>query len=406
MLKRFDIKKAPIIGGTLVAALWTATAFAAPGVDTDNHTILVGASTALSGPQSFYAQENEGARARFEHANDTNELNGWKIKYKVVDDAYQPTRNLANVKKLVEQNDVFALVCNQGTPTNVAASKYLKGTDVPVVGPTEGYPPLAKLPNYFVLMPNYSWEAGLATEYAIKDMGIKKVGILYENDDLGTPAKEGAAAVLKAHGMKAVATVPFDVNTVDFSGQVGKLASAGAEAVIIWGSNGNLASALKAASTFGFAPKWFGPFWGADPSTYRLAGSRVDGAYFTSWFEPVTVDDEATQTFVDAMHKYASKTPIGALAENGWSEASLFVHAVKRLVKDGKAITRANLIDSLNSFRDVDIGVVNHVTFTKENHDVGVTEETLVQAKGGEFHQATESMAFPKAALDVTNSQE
>lgn len=404
MLKRLTVKWAPITGTALIAALWTAVAVAAPGVNAAKHTITVGASTALSGAQSFYAQENEGAMARFKHANATNELNGWKIKYKLLDDAYQPTRNLANVKKLVEQDHVFALVCNQGTPTNVAAAKYLKGTNVPVVGPTEGYPPLAKLRNYFVLMPNYSWEAGLATRYAIKHLGIKKVGILYENDDLGTPAKKGAIAVLKANGMKPVATVPFNVNTVDFSGEVGKLASAGAQAVIIWGSNGNIASALKAASTFGFAPKWFGPFWGADPSTYRLAGKRVDGAYFTSWFEPVTVKDKATRAFVKSMHKYERKTPIGALAENGWSEASLFVEGVKRLIKDGKKITRANLIASLDSLRNADIGVVKHVTFTKNNHDVGVTKEMLVKAANGKFYKATPAVSFPEAALNVTNS--
>lgn len=400
MISRLTWKIALAAATVLVAG----TANATPGVNAKDHTITVGASTALSGPQSFYAQENEGALARFEYANHSNELKGWKIKYKLLDDGYQPTSNLANVKKLVEQEHVFAIVCNQGTPTNVAASKYLKGTNVPVIGPTEGYPPLAKLPNYFVLMPNYSWEAGLATQYAVKKLHLKKVGILYENDDLGTPAKEGADAVLRANGITAVAAVPFNVNNVDFSGQIAKLASAGAQAVIVWGSNGNIASALKAANTFGFSPKWFGPFWGADPSTYRLAGKDVDGAYFTSWFAPITVNDKATQVFVDSMHQYASSTPIGALAENGWAEASLFVHAMQKVIAQKKTINRTNLISALNSLHNADIGLVKNVTFTKENHDVGTTKEMLVRAAGGKFHKATPYMSFPEAALKVTQS--
>lgn len=377
-----------------------------PGIDSTAKTILIGAGTSFSGPQSFYAQVNMGAKARFQLANDTDELKGWKINYKLVDDSYIPTRNLANMKKLVEQDKVFAIVVNQGTPTNVAASKYLSTVpEVPVVGPTEGYPPLAKFPNYFVLMPNYSWEAGLETQYAVKKLGAKKVAVLYENDDLGTPAKEGTTAVLESMGMKPAALVPFSADAVDFTGPVSTLAKAQADAVIVYGGNGNIASALKAANSLGFEPHWFGPFWGADPSTYRLAGPLVDGMYFSSWFKPLTDDDASTNAFVDAMKKYSPKTPIGGLAANGWSEASLFVEGVKTLIDEGKPISRVNLMDALNHFQDKDIGMVQHVTFTKEDHDIGLTQEVLVQAKGGKYYSVTPSMKFPDAALHLTDSK-
>jgi branched-chain amino acid transport system substrate-binding protein len=369
-----------------------------PGVDPKTKTITIGASTAVTGPQSFYYQENQGAMAYFNMLNANGGIDGWKIDYKLLDDAYQPSKNLANVQKLVEQEHVFAIVVNQGTPTNVEAAHYLANTSTPVVGPTEGVLKLAAYPNYFALMPNYGWEAGLVTQYAHDKLGATKVGILYENDDLGIPANVGATATLKALGLTPVASVPFSVNTTDFSPYISELASKGAQTVVMWGSNGNVAAALKAANRISFNPKWFTPFWIADPSTIKLAGSQMNGVYSVSWFLPTTAP--ASQDFVTEMQKSYPKA-IGSLAENGWSEASLFGYALKQLLDSGKPVTQQNFMDTLNSMKNADIGTVKSVTFTKDKHTVGVDKEILIQNQGGKFVQATDLLSFPQAALDA-----
>lgn len=369
-----------------------------PGVDQTTKTITVGASTAMSGPESFYYEINQGAQAYFNMVNAKGGIDGWKIHYKLLDDAYQPSRNLSNVQKLVQQNHVFAVVANQGTPTNAVAAHYLANTSTPVVGPTEGLLKLASYPNYFVLMPNYGWEAGLAAQYAHDKLGTTKIGILYENDALGIPAKIGATATLKSLGLNPVASIPFDVNTTDFSPYIAELAAKGAQAVIMWGSNGNVASALTASKAIAFNPKWLTPFWIADPSTVKLAGSLMNGVYSVSFFLPTT--SASGQVFVNEMKKYYPQA-IGALAENGWSEASLFGYGLKQLLASGRPVTQQNLMAVFDSMKNAGIGTVPSVSFTKINHTIGVNKDLIIQDQNGRFVQVSGLVPFPRAALNA-----
>ncbi|MCL8207507.1 MAG: ABC transporter substrate-binding protein [Actinomycetia bacterium] len=382
----------------------TATPAAAPGVDAKTKTITVGASTPFTGPATVYSEINMGAAAYFKAVDAKGGIDGWKINYTLLDDGYNPAKNLANVQTLVKQDHVFAIVVNQGTPTNVAAAHFLANTNVPVVGPAEGAPALSHYPNYFVLMPNYAWEAGLAAQYAVQKLGATKVGILYENDDLGIPAKTGAEAELKALGLSPVAAIPFEVTTTDFSPYVGELASKGAQAVLLWGANPNAAAALRAANQIGFHPKWLMAFWIADPSTYKLAGSLLDGVYFPMWFQPLGSRSPAMEAYKAAMRTYEPSTPIGSLAENGYTEASLFGYALKELLDQHKAITQANLIQVLDSLHNADIGTAQGVSFSAADHTSGIHSERIVQAQNGQFVAITGLLPFPPAAVQAVGS--
>lgn len=369
-----------------------------PGVDKATKTITVGASTAVTGPESFYDSINQGSAAYFKMVDANGGVDGWKIDYKVLDDAYQPSRNLFNVEQLVQQDHVFAIVANQGTSTNAAAAHFLANTSTPVVAPAEGYPPLAHYPNYFVLMPQYGWEAALAVKYAANELKDRKVGVLYENDDLGLPARTGADAELKALGLTPVAEVPFNVTDTNLTPDVSRLQHAGADAVIMWGANSNAAAALKASAAASFKPHWFFPFWIADPSTVQLAGPALtDGIYCVSWFAPYSTP--AASSFRNAMKAYEPGVAPGALSENGWSGAALFVAGLRDVLTKHESVTQKHLMSALDAMKGVAVGPVSAVTFTQGNHGVGVREEKLVRGQNGKFITATPLMQFPHAAL-------
>ena len=389
-----------------LAGLWTTnggTGMAAepvPGVDPATKTITLGASSQYTGPVAFYANINNAAKAYFDMINARGGINGWKIKYIVLDDAYQPARAVANIKQLVEQDKVFALSVNEGSPTNAAAANYLKGTDVPNVAPPEGVPGLSKLPTFFVVMPNYAWEAGLAVQYAVQSLHAQKIAVMYEQDDVGIPALKGANAEAAALNMKIVADTTFEASTVDMTANVSKIAQSGADTVLYWGTTGAFAATLKAANAINFHPKWFTPFFLADPSVSKLVGTLNEGVYSTSWFDPATLNTPGVHEYVTAMD--AAKIPIGGLSSNGWLSAGCFVEAFKRLTDQHMDVTRANLMKVLYQFRNVNFTIVNAITFTEQNHDSGITKEAFVQAHNGNFYRVTKLMPFPPAALAAT----
>jgi len=95
-----------------------------PGVTTTS--ILLGGTAALSGPQSlYYAPVAKGAQAYFAYVNAQGGVYGRKIDYRVVDDAYDPEQTALATKKLVEQDQVFAIFKSIGTELTLAVRTYL-----------------------------------------------------------------------------------------------------------------------------------------------------------------------------------------------------------------------------------------------------------------------------------------
>lgn len=372
----------------------------APGVDTHTKTITVGASTQMTGPVSFYDAINQGAKAYFAMVNAEGGVDGWKINYKLLDDGYQPVRNLQNVKTLVQNDHVFALVANEGTSTNTAAANYLGGTSTPVVAPTEGNPALSRYGNYFVLMPNYVETGATTAAYLVHHAGAKRIGMLYENDDLGQPALSGAQQALKRMGKQLVAAVPFNVTDTNFVPYVSQLKQANVDTVMIWGSNANVASAMKAADQLGVNVQWYAPFFIADPSTVHLASQQDLARLRTvSWYKPYSSTDPQVQQFRHALKKYSPAASLGALAENGWNSGAMFVAGLKTLVASGKAITQPNLIAVLNSLNGIKFGTLTgDVAYSSGDHRVGYTaaqSTSFAAYKDGRFDVTTPPTQFP-----------
>src|SRR6201995_4745106 len=117
----------------LVSVLLTATACsvqaADPGV-TDSE-IKLGQTMPYSGPASGYAITGRVEAAYYEMINAKGGVNGRKIKFISLDDAYSPSKTVEQTRKLVEQDEVLALFSSVGTAPNIAVQKYLNIKKVP-----------------------------------------------------------------------------------------------------------------------------------------------------------------------------------------------------------------------------------------------------------------------------------
>src|SRR6185437_4970443 len=89
-----------------------------PGV-TDNE-IKIGTTTPFSGPASAYSAGAISATAYFQMINDQGGVNGRKIKYIALDDAYSPPKTVEQIRRLIESEEVLFLVNTVGTAPNLA----------------------------------------------------------------------------------------------------------------------------------------------------------------------------------------------------------------------------------------------------------------------------------------------
>lgn len=374
---------------------------ASPGINLASKTVTVGAFTPVTGPVPFYAILTHAAEACFKWANETNALNGWKIKFVTYDDGYEPARSVAVTRRMVEEDKIFALAAPVGTAQSVAVLPYAKEIGLPVIGPIGGATALFSERLVFPLLPDYGWSAASNLDYALTDLKASRVALLWENDELGRSGKRGFDLHLGGLKKDAAESIPFEVRNTDFTPHVRRLAKAKADVVIVFGSNANLTAALKAADRIGYAAKWMAPFFTADPTTRKLAGDLLNGVYFSSWLMPVSADDPDIKAYRDNVGKLYPGDPVGVFGLNGWSNAALFVKGFKALLESGKPLTRASLVDVMETLKDQNIGGARKVTFMANDHR-GARQEGIIQAApDGSFKLVRDFRPYPAAVFDA-----
>ncbi|WP_108663238.1 ABC transporter substrate-binding protein [Acuticoccus kandeliae] len=402
LVKRVS-RRGVILAGVSLAVLAGVTpvwAQSLPGIDEANKVVRVGAFAPITGPVPFYATINHAADAYFKHRNEQGGISGWKVEYIIRDDGYDPAQSLAVTRRLVDNDDVFALVASNGTAPNVAVIPYARSKNLPVIAPSGGSPKIIAQPNMFPLLPDYALSAASSAQYALDNLGKEKIALIWENDELGRRAKYGLELFLDSRGLAPVADVSFDVAMTDLSPQLQRVSAAGAEVILLFGSNAHLASALRAADRISWEGDWFAPFFTADPATYDLAGELLDGVYFSSWLMPVDSDREAIVTYRSVVPDYYPNDKLGVFGLNGWSAASLFAVAFETLISSGEAPTRDNMIAVMNALDGVPAGAADKVTFEEGDHR-GTRQEMIIQAKDGKFTEVRGFAPYPEAVFNA-----
>lgn len=398
------IRKCALAAAFVAGSLTVAPATAETGIDLEKKVVTIGAFTPITGPVPFYATLTHASEAYFKRLNESGEVDGWTFNFITKDDGYDPARSVAVARSLVEDDGIFALAAPLGTATNVAVIPYANEAGVPIIGPVGGSSQFFVEPTVFPLLPDYGWSAASSVDYAVNGLGLKKIALLWENDELGKSAKRGFDPYMKELGLEPVESIPFDVKTTSFSAHIRRVANSGAEAVVLFGSNANLAAALKAADLQGVDVEWFAPFFTADPSTLKLTGDLLEGVHFSSWLLPVASDEPEVVAYREAVEKYYPNDPVGVLGLNGWSNAALFHQGFQMLLDSGKDITRANLIEVMNTMSGAAIGGARGVTFEPGDHR-GTRQEGIIQYKDGKFVLVREFQSYPAVVFDAAAPQ-
>src|SRR6201990_2686992 len=194
--------------------------------------IKIGQTLPFSGPASAYASIGKTQAAYFNMINAQGGVNGRKINLIQYDDGYSPPKAVEQVRKLVEGDEVLTTFQIIGTPPNAAVQKYLNDRKVPQLLASTGatrFTDPKKFPWTIAFNPNYQAEGHIYAKYILANHPNAKIGILYQNDDLGKDyvkgLKDGLGA--KAHMMISEASYELSDPTVD--SQMVKLKSSGAD---------------------------------------------------------------------------------------------------------------------------------------------------------------------------------
>src|SRR6201746_2066758 len=249
-----------ITASAVAIALSVSTAQAQKNYDpgaTDTE-VKIGQTVPFSGPASAYAPIGQAQAAYFNMINQQGGVNGRKINLIQYGDAYSPPKAVEQVRKLVESDEVLLTFQIIGTPSNAAVQKYLNSKKVPHLFAATGASRFTDPKNFPWTMgfnPNYFVEGRIYGQYVLKNYPNAKVGVLYQNDDLGKDYLNGIKAGLgdKAAGM-IVAESSYEVSDPTIDSQILKIKDSGADLFYRATTPKQAAQAIKKIAELGWHP--------------------------------------------------------------------------------------------------------------------------------------------------------
>ena len=212
---------------------------AAPGI-TDTEVVICD-SHPMSGPASAWGADTFGSKSLF---NDINKAGGVKmadgktrkIKYIVYDDSYTPQKGVANARRCVDSDHVFAMYGTLGTTVNAAIVDYMNEHKTPQVYIASGAlwtGDIAKHPWTLPWNLPYVAEGGIYGRYVASTKPTAKVVVLKQGDSFGDEYFEGFKKALDEKGIKIAEVETYDPGTPSVDSQIIKLASTKADVLFL-----------------------------------------------------------------------------------------------------------------------------------------------------------------------------
>ncbi|MEO9049073.1 MAG: ABC transporter substrate-binding protein [Candidatus Dormiibacterota bacterium] len=243
---------------TLVACGGSATPTAQTDVGVTSNSILLGNTIAQSGTAAAYGTIANAENAYFTYINNQGGVNGRKITFKILDDAYNPAQTVPLTKQLVEQDKVFAMFSGLGTQAQTSVRDYLNTQKVPQLFVATGATTFMAdeaLHKYTIgWQPPYQGEARIYAKDVIANHPNAKIGILYQNDDYGQDYLKGLTDGLGSNTSMIVDKESYDVTAANVTTQLVKLKASGADTIFLFSTPGFTIPALITITALHWTP--------------------------------------------------------------------------------------------------------------------------------------------------------
>jgi ABC-type branched-subunit amino acid transport system substrate-binding protein len=323
--------------------------------------IKIGNIMPYSGPASAYGVIGRAEAAYFRKINAEGGINGRKINFISYDDAYSPPKTVEQARRLVESDEVLMIFGPLGTPSNAAIQKYMNAKRVPQLfvssGATKWNDP-QHFPWTIGWQPNYQQEARIYAKYILREKPNARIGVLYQNDDLGKDYVKGLKDGLgdKAAILLIVTEDAYEVSEATIDTHVVKMKSMKVNVVVDITTPKFAAQAIRKAAEIGWKPMHIlasvATSIGAviKPAGFENAQDIVSLAYLMDPSDPQWSDDPGMKAFDDFLAKFY---PEGNRADNyivtGYNLAQTLVQVLKHC---GDDLTRENVMKQAANLKD------------------------------------------------------
>lgn len=358
-----------------------------PGV-TENQ-VLFGQSAAFSGPAQALGNEMMlGIQAAFHERNQSGGVHGRQLELTTLDDFYEPDAAYANTRRLINNQGVFALIGEVGTPTSRSASSLANALEVPFVAPFTGAEFLrdASLSSVLNLRASYYQETEQMVARLTEDLGVTRVAVLYQNDSYGQTGLDGVRLALERRGLQPVASWYYLRNTDAVKTAVLTIARANPEAVIMIGAYAPVAKTITLLRRDIDPVFMTVSFVGSNALSEEL-GPDGAGVYVTQVVPlPEDTSIPAVSAYQAALKAFNADAAPGFVSLEGYLAGRLAIEGLERC---GADLSRECFIGAIQNADTIDIEGLTLEFGPGDNQGSDAVYLTVI-GDDGKYHQVTQ----------------
>ncbi|UWP60817.1 ABC transporter substrate-binding protein [Ruminococcus gauvreauii] len=323
------------------------------GGSSGKHTIA--ASIPLTGNLMQYGISYQNAlKMAVEDFNAAGGLNGEDVILEINDDKgdQKEAINLAN--KIIEEDDVFAVVGSFGSSVSMAAAPVYQKASMPMISPNTSHPDFPGMGDMLIpVSPIADIERTATAKMLYDQFDGKDLAILHQNTDLGVTGAQILTEVYEELGGKVVMTDNFvPQQTKDFTPLISKIKEAKPGILYIDGEYNDVANILIQIDNIGLdGVQIAGPGNVFKQEFLDIAGEKANGIVLAGT-TPVYLDSimqvaDYTDYLKDFTTRYNEKypdTPCDGFAASAYDSAMLAMTAAKNVgTDDPKALVEEML---------------------------------------------------------------
>ena len=333
--------------------------------------IVLGTHQDLSGPLVAWGEGvRNGSIMGVEEINAKGGIHGRRLRLVVEDNGYDPRKAVLATRKLLGRDRIFAMVSPLGSPTSLASMPLVLRRGVLHLFPFSAargvFEPLHPL-KFSTFTPYYD-TIGAGLRYVMKKHKVKKVAIIYQDDDFGTEVYKGTVAMLKARGLAPVSVTSYKRGATDFTTQVARMRADGADVIAMGTAIRETVGVAKAVRAFSWEVQMVCTQACYTPETATLGGKATHGVYGVSALDVPYIDsrNRSIRAWYRRYTKRFNKAPnLQALA--GYVNMRFLAVALEAVGPDLTQQKLAATFEALPSWSDPDIKSAP-TDFTKDDH--------------------------------------
>lgn len=257
-------------------------AFASAGCGAQgSQTYKIGALFAVTGFNSpLGTPEKETALMLADQINAKGGIKGTKLEVIIYDTESDETKAVTLGKKLMEQDNVLAIIGPSSTGESMAIIDTMEKAQTPLISAAASAQIVTPVKKWVFKTPQSdSLAVGELYEY-LKGKGLTSVALLTASGGFGTTGKAALEAAAPQAGIKIVTGETFGDTDTDMTVQLTKIKGTATQAIIVWGTNPGPALIAKNAKQLGMTTPLFFSHGIANQKFIDLAGDAANGVVF------------------------------------------------------------------------------------------------------------------------------